>query len=488
MALRIDLKHPECFYIGGQWLSPQRGGAVHHVANAANGETAATIRFGGTADIDHAVEAARTAFPAWSATTLEDRIAVLKRVVAIYERRIEDIALAVTAEMGAPLQRVSRPFQAPAGLWHFQTAIALAQAFEFEKDLNAGTRIIKEPIGVIGMITSWNWPLNQVVIKLAPALVVGCTMVLKPSQYAPLSAHILAEIFDEAGVPAGVFNLVHGGGAELGTHIAAHPGIDMVSLTGSNAAGAAVAKAAADSVKRVSLELGGKSPNIILDGPHFARSVENGVRQIMANSGQSCNAPSRMLVPVHRLGEAETIAAAVVASLRVGDPFDEDTDIGPIANARQFHRVQQLIADGLNEGARTVAGGLGAPEGLNGNYARPTVFSDVRNGMTIAQEEIFGPVLCIIPYADEEDAVAIANDTIFGLSAYVGGSTRQDARRIARRLRAGMVHLDDALADLTAPFGGYKQSGNGREWGAWGFEDMLETKAVMGYEAERASG
>lgn len=471
----------ESLYIDGAWVEPAGGGRPHEVIDPATGEVVATLSFGGEADIDRAVEAAHRAFPRYSQTSLAERLDLLARICAIYERRIPEIAAAVTHEMGAPYHSLSVPLQAPIGLWHFQTALAAATEFTFENMLNATTRIVREPVGVCALITPWNWPLNQIAVKVAPALVAGCTMVLKPSQNSPLSAAILAEILAEAGVPNGVFNMIQGEGVQLGERLASHPLIDMVSLTGSNAAGAAVSKRAADSVKRLSLELGGKSANIILDDADFEKAVTHGVVQIMSNSGQSCNAPSRMLVPHAKLSEAERIAAGAAATMVVGDPFDPGTVLGPIANRRQFDRVQSLIQQGIEEGARLIAGGPGRPDGLErGNFVRPTVFSGVDNSMTIAREEIFGPVLVIIPYKDEEEAIAIANDSPFGLSGYVTSASLERAERVARRLRTGMVHLNGATIDLQAPFGGYKQSGVGREWGAWGLEDFLETKAVMG--------
>ena len=471
----------ESLYIDGAWVAPVGGGPLHDVVNPATGDAVAAMAFGGDADIDLAVEAAHRAFQSWSQRSLAERLDLLSRICAIYERRMPEIAEAVTQEMGAPYHGLSLPLQAPIGLWHFQMTLAAARDFEFERMLNATTRIVREPVGVCALITPWNWPLNQVVVKVAPALATGCTMVLKPSQNSPLSAAILAEILAEAGVPKGVFNMIQGEGSRLGERLASHPLVDMVSLTGSNPAGAAVSKAAADSVKRLSLELGGKSANIILDDADFEQAVTHGVVQMMSNSGQSCNAPSRMLVPINRLSEVERIAVAAAEATIVGDPFAPDTQVGPIANRRQFDRVQQLIQQGLAEGAKLIVGGPGLPDGIDcGNFARPTIFSGVDNGMTIAREEVFGPVLAIIPYDDEEEAIAIANDTPFGLSGYVTSASRDRAERVARRLRTGMVHLNGASVDLQAPFGGYKQSGVGREWGAWGLEDFLETKAVMG--------
>ena len=468
------------FYIDGQWVPPANGGTAFDVVNPATEAVAGVIRLGDEADVERAVAAARRAFDGWSTTPLATRTELLGRVAAIYERRLDEMALAISEEMGAPLARVSRAAQAPLGLWQLQTALALAADYPFEKRQGT-THLVKEAVGVCALITPWNWPMNQTLCKVAPALLAGCTMVLKPSEYAPFSAQILAEVLHEAGVPAGVFNLIHGDGALVGPLLSSHPEVDMVSLTGSTRAGSSVARHAADTIKVVSLELGGKSANIILDDAPLAEAVAAGVTNMMFNTGQSCNAPSRMLVPASRLAEAERVAAATVERLVVGDPMNAATTTGPIANRRQFERVQALIAVGIQEGAALVAGGLGRPEGVaQGWFARPTVFSQVNNRMTIAREEIFGPVLVMIPYADEDEAVAIANDSDYGLSGYVWGGTVARAAAIARRLRTGMVHLNGAGVDLAAPFGGYKKSGNGREWGAAGIDEFLETKAVMG--------
>ena len=470
------------FYIGGEWVDPIES-QPFDVINPATEEKVGVISLGGRADVDRAVTAARRAFETFARSTREERSELLGRIVTAYKRRHDDMAQAITEEMGAPLATLSKPAQASAGLGHFQTAAALLKDFVFEKSLGT-TRIVREPIGVAGLITPWNWPANQIACKVAPALAAGCTMVLKPSEIAPFSAHVLAEILAEAGVPPGVFNLVDGDGATVGAALAAHPGLDMVSFTGSTRAGTLVAKAAADTVKKVALELGGKSANIVLDDADFTKAVGHGVSAMMVNTGQSCNAPSRMLVPAHRLEEAEQIAAAAAARLVVGDPLDPKTRIGPLASAAQFAKVQDFIRLGVEAGARLVCGGPGRPDGLpRGYYARPTVFSRVSNDMSIAREEIFGPVLCIIPYASEDEAVAIANDTPYGLSGYVQSGSVERARAVAARLRTGNVHLNGAPPDFAAPFGGYKQSGVGREWGAFGIEEFLEVKAVMGYGA-----
>ena len=468
------------FYIDGKWVAPVGGGEPFDVINPATEEVAGTIRLGGAADVEAAVHAAHRAFARYSATTLKERSELLASIIAIYQRRMGDMAAAISEEMGAPLHRLALPVQAPIGLWQLQTALALAASYPFEA-LQGTTLLVKEPIGVCALITPWNWPMNQVVCKVAPALLTGCTVVLKPSELAPFSAQVLAEIIAEAGAPAGVFNMIHGDGAKVGPLLASHPLVDMVSLTGSTRAGSSVARNAADSIKVVSLELGGKSANIILEDAPLQEAVTAGVLNMMGNSGQSCNAPSRMLVSAARLAEAERIAAAAVQQLVVGDPNDAATTMGPIANHRQYQRVQGLIERGIAEGARVVAGGVGRPAGLTrGYYARPTVLGVNDNRATIAREEIFGPVLTMIPYSNEEEAVRMANDTVYGLSGYVWGGTVDRALAVARRLRTGMVHLNGASVDLAAPFGGYKQSGNGREWGAAGIDEFLETKAVMG--------
>jgi acyl-CoA reductase-like NAD-dependent aldehyde dehydrogenase len=473
------MRNYDKLYIDGHWVAPIAG-KTHQVINPATGEVSGTVAFGGEADVIRAIEAAHRAFASYSRTSLKERLELLREICNVYEKRLEDVAAAITEEMGAPLQALSRPVQAAIGLAHFQTAAAVAQNFDFEKR-QGSTLIVKEPIGVCSLITPWNWPMNQVACKVAPALAVGCTVVLKPSQVAPYSAAVLTEILHEAGVPAGVYNMVNGEGAKLGDILAAHPLVDMVSLTGSTQAGAEVSKQAADTIKKISLELGGKSANIILDDADFATAIADGVRSMMRNTGQTCTAPSRMLVPAARLEEAEKIAADVCAQLVVGNPLDDTTQIGPIAHERQFRKVQSYIEKGIQEGAKLVCGGPGRPAGLErGLFVKPTVFSRVDNKMVIAQEEIFGPVLAIIPYKDEDEAVAIANDSPFGLSGYVSGGSVERARDVARRMRTGMVLLNGAGPDVTAPFGGYKQSGLGREWGAAGFEEFLETKAIMG--------
>lgn len=468
------------FYINGQWVDPVGGGTVCNVFNPATEEVAGTIRLGGKEDVDRAVHAAHAAFARYSRTTLAWRKELLGAVIAEYQKRMDDIAAALCEEMGAPLHTLATPVQAPIGLWHLATALAAADQYAWETP-QGSTLLVKEPVGVCALITPWNWPLNQIACKVAPALLTGCTMVLKPSELAPFSAQIFAEVLHAAGVPAGVFNMIHGDGEEIGPVLSSHPLVDMVSLTGSGRAGASVAKNAADTIKVVSLELGGKSANIILEDAPLQESVTAGVMGMMSNTGQSCNAPSRMLVPASKLAEAERIAAAAVATLVVGDPQDAKTTTGPIANGRQYRRVQAMIQTGIEEGAKLIAGGMGRPDGLvRGYFAKPTVFSAASNKLCIAQEEIFGPVLTMIPYGSEEEAIAMANDTVYGLSGYVWGGTVAHAAQVAKRLRTGMVHLNGASIDLAAPFGGYKQSGVGREWGAGGIDEFVETKAIMG--------
>ncbi|HZZ02305.1 aldehyde dehydrogenase family protein [Paraburkholderia sp.] len=468
------------FYIDGQWVTPLGGGEPFEVVNPATEAVAGTIRLGSDADVELAVVAARRAFDSYSRTTLQQRCDLLANIGAVYERRLDDLAVAISEEMGAPLKQVARTAQAPLGLWHLQTTLAMAAAYPFEQQ-QGSTLIVKEPVGVCALITPWNWPMNQIVCKVAPALLVGCTMVLKPSEFAPFSAQILAEILHEAGVPAGVFNMIHGDGAKIGPALSAHPQVDMVSLTGSTRAGASVARHAADTIKVVSLELGGKSANIILDDAPLEQAVTAGVMNMMFNSGQSCNAPSRMLVPRSKLAQAEKIAVAALERLVVGDPANAATTTGPLANRRQFQRVQALIDQGISEGATLVAGGLGLPDGITrGYFTKPTVFSQVHNRMRIAREEIFGPVLTMLAYESEEEAIDIANDSDYGLCGYVFGGSVARATAVAKRLRTGMVHLNGAGVDPAAPFGGYKQSGVGREWGAAGIDEFVETKAVMG--------
>jgi aldehyde dehydrogenase (NAD+) len=467
------------FYIDGRWVPPAGQAKTLDVVNPATEQVVARISAGAPADVDRAVAAARRAFETYGRSSRQDRIALLERIAAVYEKRLGEIAETISEEMGAPMA-LARAAQAPAGLAHLKQTLGVLKDYPFDESKGT-TRILREPVGVCGLITPWNWPMNQIMCKVAPALAAGCTMVLKPSEIAPLSGIMTAQVLHEAAVPAGVFNLVNGEGPVVGAAMAAHPGIDMMSFTGSTRAGTQVAKAAADTVKRVAQELGGKSANILLDDADFGRMVKHGVRACFNNSGQSCNAPTRMLVPRARLAEAAAIAKETADATVVGDPRGEKTNLGPVAGKAQFEKVQKLIEKGLAEGADLVTGGTGRPQGLDrGYYIRPTVFANVRNDMTIAREEIFGPVLCILPYDTEDDAVRIANDTPYGLSGYVSSGDPERAFRVASRLRTGNVHLNGATVDYAAPFGGYKQSGNGREWGEFGFEEFLEVKAVMG--------
>jgi len=471
------------FYIDGKWVEPNEI-RDFLVINPATEEAIATISMGSAADVDKAVAAAKRAFESYSETTVKDRLALLARIIEVYQSRMDQMAETISQEMGAPIG-LARAAQAPAGLAHLSEIINVLGHFQFE-ELKGSTLMRKEPIGVCGLITPWNWPMNQIVCKVAPALAAGCSLVLKPSEIAPLSAYMFAEILHEAGLPAGVFNLVNGDGPIVGTAISSHPDVAMVSFTGSTRAGVAVASAAAPSVKRVTQELGGKSANIILDDADLANSVKEGVQACFRNSGQSCNAPTRMLVPRSKMADAVKAAEQAAGATNVGDPFTEDTHMGPLASKAQFEKVQGLIREGIKEGARLISGGPGRPDGLTkGYFVKPTVFADVRNDMTIAREEIFGPVLCIIPYENEEDAVRIANDTPYGLSGFVTSGSMERARRVAKRIRAGNVHINGARVDFGGCFGGYKQSGNGREWGEAGLEEFLELKAIFGYEASR---
>lgn len=471
------------FYIDGKWVDPFEVRDLT-VANPANEEPVAVISLGSGAEVNRAVAAAKKAFESYSETTVADRLALLQRIIEVYKAKSEEMAQTISLEMGAPIS-LARKAQAPAGLAHLAEVVKVLGHFQFE-ELKGSTLTRKEPIGVCGLITPWNWPMNQIACKVAPALAAGCTMVLKPSELAPLSAYLFAQILDEAGVPRGVFNLVNGDGPTVGAAIASHPDVDMVSFTGSTRAGVAVATAAAPSVKRVTQELGGKSANIILEDADLAKAVREGAQACFRNTGQSCNAPTRMLVPRSRMAEAEAAAKQEAEAAKVGDPTSEETTIGPLAGKAQFEKVQRMIQQGIDEGATLVTGGKGQPDGLNkGYFARPTVFGDVRNDMTIAREEIFGPVLCIVPYEDEDDAVRIANDSPYGLAGFVTSGDIERARRVAKRIRAGNVHINNARVDFGGCFGGYKQSGNGREWGEAGLEEFLELKAVFGY-AERA--
>jgi len=477
------MKNCRQFYINGQWVDPL---VVRDLAviNPATEEPIATISLGDSADVDRAVAAAKRAFESYSETTPADRLQILNRIIAIYQKKIEEMADTISQEMGSPVG-LSRGAQAPAGLAHLNEIVKVMGQFKFE-DLKGTTLMRKEPIGICGLITPWNWPMNQIVCKVAPALAAGCTMILKPSELAPLSAYLFAQIIHEADVPPGVFNLVNGDGPTVGSAIASHPDVAMVSFTGSTRAGIAVASAAAPTVKRVTQELGGKSANIILEDADLADAVREGVQACFRNSGQSCNAPTRMLVPRSKMSEAVNAAELAAKATSVGDPFADRTHIGPLVSKAQFEKVQRLIGEGIEEGAMLVVGGIGRPDGLTkGYFVKPTVFAYVRNDMTIAREEIFGPVLCIIAYENEDDAVRIANDTPYGLSGFVTAGDIEHARRVAKRIRAGNVHINGARVDFGGCFGGYKQSGNGREWGEAGLEEFLELKAIFGYQTSR---
>lgn len=474
------MSHESQFYIDGRWVDPVEPGRWISVINPATEEEVGKVASGSEADIDAAVDAAHLAFESFSQTSRSDRLLLLESLLAVYRGRITEIAEAMTKEVGIP-KTFSEGVQARIGERHLQTAASVLADYQFEEEWNT-THIVREPIGVCGLISPWNWPMNQIMVKVAPALAAGCTMVLKPSQYSPLSSLLMAEAVEEAGIPAGVFNMVNGPGATLGSALAAHPLVDMVSITGSTEAGASVARAAASTIKRVSQELGGKSAYIVFEDVDLQKVVAGGVRACMRNSGQSCNAPTRMLVSMRVYEAAVELAAETAASLSVGDPTYPDTFMGPVAGKKQYDTVIGYIKSGISQGARLVTGGVQRPDGLErGYYIRPTIFADVNNGMQIAREEIFGPVLCMIPFKNEEDAISIANDSRFGLSGYVSSQDLERARRVARRLRTGMVHLNGVSTDLYAPFGGYKMSGNGREWGRFGIDEFVEVKAIMGY-------
>jgi aldehyde dehydrogenase (NAD+) len=471
----------ECkqFYINGEWVDPVTANDLD-VINPATEEVCAQISLGSEEDVNRAVAAAKAAFPAYSRTSVAERVELLESCAEVYQKYYNDIADAIREEMGAP-QSLATGAQAFCGLGHLQEAAKILKNFSFQEDMGKH-RVYKEAIGVCGLITPWNWPVNQIGCKVAPALAVGCTMVLKPSEVAPLSAYLFAQVMHEAGVPAGVFNMINGDGPVVGTALSRHPDVDMMSFTGSTRAGTLVAQNAAPTVKRVTQELGGKSPNIILDDADLDKAVTGGLMSMYTNTGQSCNAPSRMLVPAAKLAEAEAIAARVSETVVVGDPTAEGTTMGPVVSEIQFNKIQGLIQAGIDEGATLVTGGTGLPDGIDkGYFVKPTVFSGVNNEMTIAAEEIFGPVLAMIPYETEEEAIRIANDTPYGLAGYVQSGDIDHARDVASRIRAGNVHINGASGGFDVPFGGFKQSGNGREWGQHGFTDYLEIKAVEGY-------
>jgi aldehyde dehydrogenase (NAD+) len=469
------------FYIDGAWVDPAVKKSIP-VVNPATEDAMYEIAVGSKADVDKAVTAARKAFETFSVTSRDERVALLTKIIDVYKTRAKDIATAISDEMGAPMTLAERA-QAAAGLGHLASTLQVLKDYNFEETVGSAV-VVREAVGVIGMITPWNWPLNQIACKVAPALAAGCTMILKPSEFTPSSALIFAEIMHEAGVPKGVFNLINGLGPEVGVAMSEHPNIDMISFTGSTRAGIDVAKRAANTVKRVSQELGGKSPNVILEDADFNKAVAGGVAHVFNNSGQSCNAPTRMIVPASKMKEVAAIAKGVADKTKAGDPKAEGTTIGPVVNRTQWDKIQALIKKGIDEGATLVAGGPGLPEGVNkGFYVRPTVFTDVTNDMTIAREEIFGPVITILGAKNEAEAVQIANDTPYGLAGYVSAGTVEGAKRVGRQIRAGNVNLNGVPNERTAPFGGYKQSGNGREWGKFGLEEYLEVKAIAGFNA-----
>ncbi len=474
----IDPEKARKFFIDGEWVEPTTSETLE-VINPATEQPVATIALGGREDVDRAVAAARRAFETFAETSKDERIALMERIIEVYERRVDDLADVVRQEMGAP-KTLAKAAQAPSGLGHFQATLQALKGFEFEEKINT-TTVVYEPVGVCGFITPWNWPLNQIAAKVAPAIATGCTMVLKPSEIAPLNALVFTEILEEAGVPAGVYNLVNGDGPTVGVALSEHPDIDMISFTGSTRAGIEVAKNAAPTVKRVAQELGGKSANIILDDADLREAVARDVAGLYVNSGQSCNAGARILIPADKMDDAVRIAKETTEQVTVGAPEDESTAVGPVVSEAQFNKIQKLMEKGIEEGAEVVIGGPGRPEGVeSGYFVKPTVFANVTNDMTLAQEEIFGPVLTLIAYKDEEEAIRIANDTVYGLAGMVSSSDPERARRVARRMRTGMVHLNGAPLTADAPFGGYKQSGNGREYAGHGLREFLEAKSIYG--------
>jgi aldehyde dehydrogenase (NAD+) len=475
------MEHERQHYVNGTWVDPLEP-VLLDVIDPSTEEAFTQVAVGGPKDVDRAVAAARAAFPAFARTSRRDRLDLLRAILSEYNKRRQDIAEALSREMGAPL-KFALERQSATGTGHLMRMIEVLEEYRFE-EVQGTTLIAREPIGVVGLITPWNWPINQIVCKVAPGIAAGCTMVLKPSEVAPLNAIIWSEVMHAAGVPAGVYNMVQGEGAVVGAAMSAHPGIDMMSFTGSTRAGILVAQAAAPTVKRVAQELGGKSANILLPDVDFQTAVTKGVVGMMGNSGQSCNAPTRMFVPLDRHEEAKAIAKTAAERIVVGDVRDARTNLGPVVSEMQFNKIQRLIQAGIDEGAELVTGGPGRPENLNrGYFVRPTVFAGVRNDMTIAREEIFGPVLSILPYRDEAEAIRLANDTLYGLAAYVQSADVGHARRVAAELRAGNVFMNYPAGDTAAPFGGYKQSGNGREYGKWALDDFTEIKAIIGYEA-----
>jgi aldehyde dehydrogenase (NAD+) len=475
------MAHEMQFYIDGEWVDP----VVPHafdVIDPSTEEAFAQISLGSKADVDKAVAAARRAFETFSQTSKQERLDLLKRILTAYKARYDEVAKAISQEMGAPT-KLAMQSQAAIGVGHISQMIAVLENFEFEH-MQGTTLIAKEPIGVVGMITPWNWPINQITCKVCPAIAAGCTMVLKPSEIAPMDAIIFAEVMHEAGVPKGVFNLVNGDGPGVGTAMSEHPDIDMISFTGSSRAGVLIAQAAAPTIKRVHQELGGKSANILLDDVDFDKAVAKGVVDCFQNSGQSCNAPTRMFVPEKFNDEAIAIAKKAAESIKVGPPAAEGVYMGPVVSQVQYDKIQGLIQVGIDEGATLVTGGTGRPEGLNrGYYVRPTVFANVTPDMRIAKEEIFGPVLALMTYKTDDEVIAEANNTVYGLASYVQSADRKRAQAVAKKMRSGNVYINYPPGDLNAPFGGYKQSGNGREWGQWGLEEFLEIKGIVGFEA-----
>lgn len=468
------------FHIGGHWVDPVEA-RDHQVINPATEEPVAVISLGSAADVDRAVDAATAAFRSWSETCVDERATLLERIIEIYERRSDEMDEAIRLEMGAPVD-FAREQQTPSGTGHLQATLEALKTHEFERPSPRGGSLLRhEPIGVCGLITPWNWPINQVAAKVAPALAAGCTMVLKPSEIAPLSALLFAEILHEAGCPAGVFNLVNGDGPGVGAAMSAHPGIDMMSFTGSTRAGVAVTQNAAATVKRVALELGGKSPNLLFADADLETAIRFSLESCFSNSGQSCDAPTRLLVERSAYEGAVTAAERIAEETTVGDPAEEGDHIGPVISNLQYERIQGHIERGIADGARLVAGGPGRPAGFEkGYFVKPTVFADVTNQMSVARNEIFGPVLVMIPFETEDEAIEMANDTPYGLAAYIQTGSPERAKRVSRKLRAGSVYINGAAPDWDVPFGGYKQSGNGREYGEFGLEDFLELKSITG--------
>jgi len=472
------MSNNEKFYINGTWCDPVNS-SKFDVIHPGNEEIIASIAMGSEADVNLAVDAAREAFKSWQFSKVEDRVALLERILTVYNSRAEEFVKIMPLEMGTTIS-FSREVHMPVGIGHIEAAVEALQNHTFERpSIRGGSTLVDEPVGIVGMITPWNWPVNQIMIKVAPALAAGCTMVLKPSEYSPLSSIMLAEVFDEAGCPPGVFNLINGDGPCVGEAITNHPDIHMISFTGSTRAGKAITKGAADTIKRVTLELGGKSPNLLFADANLAEAAKISVDACFINNGQSCDAASRLLVERSVYEEVVDLVTAEVTSVKVGDPMVEGTHIGPVVNKRQFDNIQKLIKVGIDEGATLAVGGLGLPHGFNkGYYIRPTLFTDVKNDMAIAQNEVFGPVLSIIPFESEDQAVELANDTPYGLAAYIQSTNHNRIERVSRRLRAGVVNVNGNAGDYDVPFGGYKQSGNGREAGPLGFHEYLETKAI----------